>query len=90
MKFINKKSQSYKWIEVGAIWIGKNKDKKKSVTIKFNDDMEVLKTDKFKGFIHSQAGMGVEKNGKPSLNPDGKQYTYPDYKIFIPADKVQE
>ena len=52
--------------------------------------MEVLKTDKFQGFMHSQEGMSVRKKGKALLNPDGKQYTQPDCQKFIPADKVQE
>lgn len=90
MKFLNKENKEYKWKKVGAMWLNMDNKRIKSVTITFIDDVEILKTDKVKGFRHDNAGMGVEKNNKPMLNKDGKQYTYPDFNLFVPADNVKE
>jgi hypothetical protein len=88
MKFLNKQEKTYKWIKVGSLWIGNGK--KKNVSIKLQPGIVVGAKDKYMGFANEQAGMGIEKNGKPMLNSLGKQMTYPDYNIYISSESLEE
>lgn len=84
MKFLDNKSAENKWIKVGAIWVGKTKQGKEMFSISLGKrPMELTGKEKFQAYRNDNAGMGVEKKGKPVLNKAGKQITYPDYNIFV-------
>jgi len=84
MKFLDNKSTKSKWIKVGAIWLGKTKEGKEMMSISLGKrPMELTGEEKFQAYLNDNAGMGVEKKGKPVLNKAGKPKTYPDYTIYV-------
>lgn len=84
MKFLDKKPTEKNWTKIGAIWVGKTKQGKDMLSISLGKrPMELTGEEKFQAYLNDNAGMGVEKKGKPVLNKAGKQTTYPDYTIYI-------